>query len=180
MAGKLGGQVSVNAICPGSLLFVTDLSSGVKFLVDSGASVSMLPGPTSSSSSAPRLKTANGARIATGAERRLNLRFMSSTASPFTFTWNFLYGTVDGPILGNDFLKANSLSVDPAAACMRLPSGVFFSGEMAFSLGSMAAVLPSDIASLLQEFPAVAASGSMLLPAVHEVQHHLETTGPPV
>lgn len=182
LAGKLAVQGRVNAVCPGSLLFVKDVTTGVQYLVDCGASVSMLPGPTSSSSSAPPLKTANGGRIATGAEQRVRLQLLTSSSVSQFFTWDFLYGNVEGPILGNDFLKANHLSVDPASACMRhLPSGVSFPGKNSFVLGgAAAAVLPADISQLLQQFPSVVQSGSQLPPPIHDVQHHLETTGPPV
>ena len=181
MAGKLSSQGGVNAVCPGELLFVTDNNTGVKFLVDSGATVSMLPGPSSTSSSAPPLKTASGSRIATGAERHLNLSFRTSTSSSVVFPWDFLFGHVDGPILGNDFLKANNFCVDTAAEqLLHKPTGNIIPGVISFSLGSAAAVLPDNISNLLRRFPSVVHSEGPLPPAAHGVEHHLQTSGQPV
>lgn len=140
----------------------------------------MLPGPSSLSSTAPPLKAANGVPITTGAEHAMCLTFATTTTSKRVFCWDFLYGNVDGPIIGNDFLTANSLCVDPANTCVRhLPTGTCFPGVTSFSLGA-AAILSADVGQLLSEFPEAAASGSYLPPAVHGVEHHLETTGPPV
>jgi transposase InsO family protein len=141
----------------------------------------MLPGPTFFSASAPPLKTANGGQIKTGAERRISLSFVDSTSSSHSFSWDFLFGSVDNPILGNDFLKANHLVVDPASACVRhLSSNTVYPGEMSFSAGSASAVLPTDLAVLLQRFPSVVSSSGALPPPIHDVLHHLETTGQPV
>ena len=45
---------------PDSLLFLRDILSDREFLVDSGASVSVFPGPKSNSSDGVRLLTADG------------------------------------------------------------------------------------------------------------------------
>ena len=125
MAGKLGRQGDINAVCPGPLLFLKDLNSGVKFLVDSGATVSILPGPASPVSAALSLTTANVTRIATGVERHVNLSFQTSGSS------------------SNSFF---CLCVDSASACVRhLPSTTVYPCEESFSLGSAAAVLPAGI-----------------------------------
>ena len=55
LAGKLSRRGGVNAIRPGKLLFLQDHLTGVKFLVDTGASVSMLPGLCSQPASGPPL-----------------------------------------------------------------------------------------------------------------------------
>ena len=181
--GKLDRRGGVNAIRPGRLLFLQDHITGVKYLVDTGASVSMLPGPCSSpgsSSSVPPLETVNGTPIATGGERRLSLTFKSTSPAIFTTEWDFVVGEVSGPLLGNDFIKANNLCVDPANACVRnLRSGSCYPAIFSFS-SSAAAVLPSNLTELLHQFPAVVADGKPFPPAAHGVEHFLETSGPPV
>lgn len=139
----------------------------------------MLPGPTSASLP---LIAANGNSIATAAECSLTLSFCDAASSIHSFKWDFLFGSVDGPILGNNFLKTHRLCVDPAGSCMRqLAAGRVFPGEMAFSaLGSAAAILPAPVSKLLLQFPLVLQSSGPLPPAVHGVKHHLQTSGPPV
>jgi hypothetical protein len=181
LAGKLVRRGGVNAIRPGSLLFLQDNSSGVKYLVDTGATVSMLPGPSSAGRSAHPLETVNGAPIATGGERRLNLSFSTTSAAVFNYTWDFLDGEVSGPLIGNDFIKANNWCVDPANNCVRiLQSNTVFPASAALSLGKAAAVLPSDCEQLISKFPEVTADDQPFPPAAHGVQHFLETTGQPV
>ena len=182
LAGKLGGRGEVNAIRPGSLFFIKDSVSGVKFLVDTGASVSMLPGPSlpQSSSSLP-LMTANGGRIATGAEKVMNMAFVGSDFAKHRYSWTFLFGNVDGPILGNDFIKHFKLLVDPADACLRCRgSQLHFKGVESFSLQAAAAALPPGVSELLHSFPELVSAGQQLPPPIHGVEHFLETSGPPV
>ena len=69
MAGKLVSCGGVNAIHPGTLVFLQDHSIGVHFLAESGAAVSMIPGPTSTTSNTSiSLTAANGAAVAFGEE----------------------------------------------------------------------------------------------------------------
>ena len=69
MAGKLVFRCGVNAICPGLLVFLQDHSTGVRFLAESSAAVSMIPGPTSTTSNTSiSLTAANGAAVAFGEE----------------------------------------------------------------------------------------------------------------
>ena len=151
--------------------------------MDTGASVSMLPGPCSSPTSGPplpQLESVTGTTIATGGERRLTISILAADSSVFSGEWNFIIGDVSGPILGNDFIKANNFCVDPAMSCVRnLQSGAFYPAIASFS-SSTAAVLPSCITNLLNQFPEVVADSKPFPPAAHGVEHHLETTGPPV
>ena len=127
LAGKLNRRGGVNAIRPGKLLFLQDHLTGVKFLVDTGASVSMLPGLCSQPAFGPplsQLESITGTAIATGGEHRLNVSILAADSSVFTAEWNFVISDVSGPILDNDFIKANNFCVDPAMACVRnLQSG---------------------------------------------------------
>ena len=64
-----------------SLLFVWDKNSGRRFLVDTGAEVSILPATgldTRIGQSGPALKAANGSTIRTYGVRTVLLRFASS------------------------------------------------------------------------------------------------------
>ena len=71
VAGKLVAPGGVHTVCLGKLVFLKDQQSGALFLADTGPTVSIIPGPTSSGGQA--LTTANSSIIATGAERTLQL-----------------------------------------------------------------------------------------------------------
>jgi hypothetical protein len=79
------------------------------FLVDTGASFSILPHRSPAVASGPRLHGPAGQPTACWGERVLRLRFQGRD-----FTWPFLLAAVDFPILGVYFFKQHSLLVDPA------------------------------------------------------------------
>ena len=179
LAGKLDSPVGVGAIRPGPLVFIEDQNSGERFLADTGAAYSILPGPASSSG--PAAKTVNGSRIATGGERRQTVAFRDSKGTVHSFSFNFLVAVVDGPILGNDFFRHYDFDVLPAAASIRRGDGVLFPGTLSLSLSHpVVAAIPGDIQPILCSFSEVCSlDKAMPAPAVG-VQHFLHTTGPPV
>ncbi len=63
VAEKLSSQGPINAISPGTLLHVQDLTTGVRFLVDTGAAFSVLPFSSTSTPTGPALKGPNGVDI---------------------------------------------------------------------------------------------------------------------
>ena len=101
----------LDEICCPSLLFVRDILSGREFLVDSGASVSVFPGPSSSSGDGFRLLTADGSPIFCSGSRLIPLRFSCGSRSR-VYTWEFQLAPVSVPLLGADFLKHFNLMVD--------------------------------------------------------------------
>ena len=95
-------------------MFLMNKLSGNRFLVNTGASVSVFP-HSSRRPTAPsvgvQLKTADGTTMNTFGTRRLALQFGSRR-----FEWNFLLANVSMPILGADFLHEHRLLVDVAGA----------------------------------------------------------------
>jgi len=183
LAGKLGRQ-SVNAVRPGRLVYIKDHISGVFFLVDSGAAVSMVPGPVSSSHRCSiRLENINGDKIPTGGERRFGFNFAHQSGLQ-SFSWDFVIGSVSCPILGGDFLSAHKLLVDLDGGCLRSKTGgKIFTGQLSASPTISAAALrkvPESVAQLLQRHPGVVNSSKLLPPVKHSAQHHLITKGQPV
>ena len=96
--------------CP-SLLFVRDILSGQDFLVDSGASVSVFPGSSSSSSDGFCLLNADGSPIFCSGSRLIPLRFSCGSRAKI-YTWKFQLAPVSVPLLGADFLKQFNFMVD--------------------------------------------------------------------
>ncbi len=109
MAGKLGRQGCVSAITPGRLLHLVDELSGIRFLVDSGASFSIIPHHSSLPGSGPRLRGPSGSSISCWGDTQLCIK-----VSGHQFSWCFLKAAVAFPIIGIDFLKNFKLQVDPA------------------------------------------------------------------
>ena len=114
LVGKQAGRSPIEALATGPnkslFFFVLDKTSGRQFLVDTGAEVSVLPATgqdTRMEQSGPLLMAANGSSIKTYGVRTIPLRSTSKT-----YEWNFIIADVSRPLLGADFLRANSLLVD--------------------------------------------------------------------
>ncbi|KAK8397148.1 hypothetical protein O3P69_004683 [Scylla paramamosain] len=99
--------------CQRALLWVKDTCSGARFLVDSGAEVSVVPATEKDRQSQPRttydLLAANHTPIATYCTWTLCLGLLPSSRFP----WAFVVVDVDHLILGMDFLAAYNLLMDP-------------------------------------------------------------------
>ena len=152
----------------GLLVFLQDHTTGVRFLADSGAAVSMIPGPTSTNSNTSiSLTAANGAAIAFGEEMQLTIRFKDDRGSLHQFPFSFLQGDVDGPNL--------------AASLRHRHDGRIFPGSQSLSLSSpVFSAIPSDIQPIISSFTDVCSSSTAMPPPVVGAQHFLQTEGPPV
>ncbi len=102
-------QECVNAVTPGSLVFVKDDISNRRFLCDTGASYSIFP----HHSDTPPWTGPGGQRIPCWGEQERTLQLGQSS-----FQWIFILEDVQFPILGMDFFKHYQLLVDPAAGCL--------------------------------------------------------------
>ena len=89
-------------------MFLKNILSSQKFLVDTGASVSVYP---PSPGVGVQLRTASGAAMDTFGTRQIPLQFGARRLE-----WNFLLADVSMPILGSDFLRHHHLLVDIAGA----------------------------------------------------------------
>ena len=85
--------------------------SNREFLVDSGASVSVFPGPKSTSVDGVCLLTADGSPIVCSGSRIIPLSFSSGSGAK-VYSWNFQLAPVSVPLLGADFLQYFNLLVD--------------------------------------------------------------------
>ena len=191
--GKLvdGGNTlnSIPAESPSSsLLFLQNKLSSHKFLVDTGASVSVFPHRPRQPLSpgvGVQLRTADGTAMNTFGSRQIALQFGSRR-----FDWNFLLADVSMPILGSDFLRHHHLLVDVASA--RLLDAATLEAIPAVSSNCKpgkqselyAALLSTteEFRDLLAEYPDVISSKdfSAAVPK-HDVRHTVPTVpGPPV
>ena len=179
MATSAAGQT------PSRLFYVSDRSSGIRFLVDTGAEVSVIP-PTCTDRRNQQghfsLQAVNNTNIATYGARSLSL----DLGLRRTFRWVFVIADVKQPLLGADFIRhfgllvdvrQNTLSDSTTTLCVfgLSPSPPLSSTEIM----CVQKTGDSVYSQLLSEFPAVTQAVSSDRPVKHSVTHHIETTGPP-
>ena len=93
-----------------SLFFVRDQQSGQKFLVDTGAEVSVMPASTTDQKHGQTdtpLYAANGTPIRTYGTRQIRLHLCNQI-----YEWHFHIAAVERPLLGADFLRCHGLLVN--------------------------------------------------------------------
>ena len=94
---------SVPGLQRSRLFYITDRSNGFRFLVDTGAEVSVIP-PSAADRKHPRtglnLQAVNDSPIATYGDRLLTVNIGLRRK----FQWVFIVADVKQPILGADFL----------------------------------------------------------------------------
>ena len=173
----------VTASVYSNVFYLTDSRSGTRYLVDTGASQSLLPkhmAPLSCVSPNPCLTAANGSSISTYGTKPVELHI-----SGRLHIWDFTIADVTVPIIGADFLGHFHLLVD--VHHRRLIHDCTFSctplDPAPVALAFQAIDTSSPYGALTSEYPAVfrpelrpAPSG----PPPHGVFHHIKTTGPPV
>lgn len=165
------------------LFFLWDKNSGKRFMVDTGAEISVLPASsyqTSSGQQGPELTAANGTKIKTYGVTRIPLSFKCHK-----FYWSFTLADVDQPLLGADFLRAHSLLVD-----VKNKRLVNSEDLTSISMKSMSSKVSPHLNSalsgkdcygkLLAEFPEVTIPSFRDRIPKHGVEHFLKTEGPPV
>ena len=101
---------------PSHLFFIIDRDSGIHFLIDTGAQVSIIPpsAKEQSSTSTLTLQAVNNTSIHTYGSHSLTLNLGLRR----TFQWVFVVADVTNAILGADFLQHYSLTVDMGHRCL--------------------------------------------------------------
>ncbi|GBN65323.1 Transposon Ty3-I Gag-Pol polyprotein [Araneus ventricosus] len=99
-------------------LVIHDRPSGLNFLVDTGADISVVP-PSSAERCKPKsllnLLAANGTKINTYGTRNLSLNIGLRRIFP----WSFIIADVSRPILGADFLTHYGIIIDLKSKCLK-------------------------------------------------------------
>jgi Reverse transcriptase (RNA-dependent DNA polymerase) len=161
------------------LTYLYDDFSCNNFLVDTGASRSVIPFSSKSAPVGPPLFTADGVKIATWGERELQLSFAGHR-----FTFVFVLAAVDKFILGADFLSNFKLLVDPFNKSVLFASSLQPVAPPAAGKYSplVAALhqLSGEARALLAEFPGVLPEPGKHGTPLHGITHPIETTGRPV
>lgn len=158
-----------------------DKTSGIRFLIDTGSDVSIVPASRQDKLSAPIpfvLHAANGSEI-----KSFSTKFITTDLGlRRRFTWNFLVSDVSHAIIGADFLAHFGLLID-----MRNRSLI----DVKTNLRSAGELMIADIHTittvscehpfheLLKEYREITLPATMQAETQHDVTHHIVTKGPP-
>ncbi len=162
-------------------MHIFDHQSRSRFLVDTGAQVSIVPASSHDrryGEPGSPLIAANGTRIKTFGNRNTSLILDGQR-----FSWPFIIADVTQPIMGADFLHANDLLVDLKRK--KLVNAQTFSsirmGSSTQRAPHIAAVQNHDsYKSLLANRPGLITPTFAIDMPKHGVQHYIPTSGPPV
>lgn len=163
-------------------LCVFDRNTRERFLVDTGADISVLAATNKKKTqvnSAYKLYAANDTPINTYGERTLRLDLGLRRC----FQWTFIVADVKTSILGADFLRNFKLLVDLHKKKLvdRITELAVDTIEVRTSEESIYVISSDQVYhSILTKFPDILRPMSLKAPAKHDVIHHIETTGPPV
>lgn len=164
-------------------LFVPDIKSGQKFLIDTGAEVSVIPSTRMHRLSNNRenpLFAANGRNIETYGVTRLTL----DLGLRRDFTWNFTIADTKYPIIGMDFLRNFNLLIDIKNSKL-IDTITALSRPGVYSLEASTFIKTysdsNEFADLLREFSEITQlNTSAPQSAPTGVTHCIETQGAPV
>ncbi|GBM98474.1 Retrovirus-related Pol polyprotein from transposon 17.6 [Araneus ventricosus] len=161
---------------------LADRISKLRFLVDTGADVSVLPkyyASKADSSNELLLLAANGTKISTFGRKRLTLDLNLRR----TFTWPFIIANVNQPIIGVDFLKHFNLLVDVKSGCLidgitKLTTQGKYTNTDSLTSGISILLGDSEFYGILSQFPELTnPSQSTRNNKPTKVHHFIETTG---
>lgn len=166
----------------GCLLYAYDRNAGRRYLVDSGAEVSVLPASsfnTRALEPGPALEAANGSSITTYGKHLTPLCINGRR-----YDWNFVVADVSKAILGADFLRHHQLLIDVGGKRL-LDTESYCSipctESSSFTTG-LTHIRNSNCiyAKILDEFPSLTLPVFSQAHPAHGVEHVVPTAGPPV
>ncbi|CAE1310754.1 unnamed protein product [Acanthosepion pharaonis] len=164
------------------LFYVTDTRNNLRFLVDTGAAISVLP-VHDKARQQPfqlRLQAANGSSINTYGTKSLTLNIGMRR----DFTWNFTVADVQMPILGADFLahydlavrmNNHSLTDNLTRLCVL---GTY--SKLTTTGITVATCHNKEYLDLLNQYQDLLRPAGSIDSTKHQTQHFIKTTGQPV
>ncbi|CAH8465108.1 unnamed protein product [Dicrocoelium dendriticum] len=168
---------------PNRLFNIVDRNTGIMFLVDTGAEVSVIP-PVPGDATKPQttnLRAANGTAIRVFGQRSLTI----DLGLRRSFRWIFTIAAVPFAILGIDFLQHFDLLVDTRHRKLVDKKTQRFTCGVRTSCVSVTPIYiqpeaDKEFLDLFRQFPQLVHSADATLPVASSVTHHIRTRGPPV
>ena len=165
------------------LLYVTDRNSKLKFLIDTGSEVSVIPRSTEKHFLHPiglSLQAANNTKISIYGQKSLTLDFGLRCEFPFIF----LIADVQKPIIGADFLSKLGLFVNFKDCSLHENLNschITCATDVPDSI-SLHVLIPTNhqFSDILPKFPSIFRAQAETLEPKHHITHHIITTGWPV
>lgn len=184
--GKRPSRPSINNSTVGSsaLLLIPDVQTGRRFLIDTGAEVSVFPASGSDHrfrSLGSPLYAANGSEIRTFGTRSISLDLGIKKCS-----WPFVLADVSRPLIGADFLRHHGLLVDlshrrlldaQSLTSIHLITGSGLAPQLAHAAINSAI---DPYSQVLSDFPVLTEPNFLRSQPLHGVEHFIPTQGPPV
>ncbi|UYV70228.1 hypothetical protein LAZ67_7002244 [Cordylochernes scorpioides] len=168
--------------CRNLRLFVTDKNTGLRFLVDSGADISIIP--PKDKNRMPRsdykLYAANGTEIVTYGTKVRNL----DIGLRRQFQWPFVIANTNRAIIGADFLSNFGLIIDMKNK--RLIDGITNLSirgviQSISDMGNISTLNSSSkVSAILTKYPNLCRPPSDFVEAKHSVKHYIPTRGQPI
>lgn len=161
---------------------ITDRHSGLHFLIDTGADVSVFPASTHErkcNSPSSSLSAANGTSIRTWGKRTFTLHFGHKKL----LTHEFVLADVTRPILGADFFIQHDLLIDLKGRRLMSLGSVLASLQPTAAVHSVSGLSFTEKTSyscMLSEFPELLTPRFSSPVNKHGVELHIVTDGPPV
>ncbi|UYV76853.1 hypothetical protein LAZ67_14002205 [Cordylochernes scorpioides] len=168
--------------CRNLRLFVTDKNTGLRFLVDSGADISIIPPKDKNRmpSSDYKLYAANGTEIVTYGTKVRNL----DIGLRHQFQWPFVIANTNRAIIGADFLNNFGLIID--IKNKRLIDGITNLSirgviQSISDMGNISTLNSSSkVSAILTKYPNLCRPPSDFVEAKHSVKHYIPTIGQPI
>lgn len=200
--GKLIAPVVAAAAATGKSrrLFIICRKTGLRFLVDTGADVSVVPATDDErrQESSLHLSAINHSSIKTYGTRLLDIDLNLGRS----FKYHFIRADVGNPVLGADFLDDFGLVVDLKQrrlidstthtsstslssitlldASSHCATGSFAKGDIVAGLRIAIDGVDTAVASVLRKYPEILNPNFKTKDVRHSVLHHIQTVGPPV
>ncbi|UYV65624.1 hypothetical protein LAZ67_3004897 [Cordylochernes scorpioides] len=168
--------------CRNLRLFMTDKNTGLRFLVDSGADISIIPPKDKNRMpiSDYKLYAANGTEIVTYGTKVRNL----DIGLRRQFQWPFVIANTNRAIIGADFLNNFGLIID--IKNKRLIDGITNLSirgviQSISDMGNISTLYSSSkVSAILTKYPNLCRPPSYFVEAKHSVKHYIPTRGQPI
>ena len=176
-------EVANIALSHSKLLYVADKGHKCRYLIDTGAAVSVLPkscaNGISGADSLPLVAANNSTINAYG-----NCKRVVDVGLKREYPWTFIVADVQQPIIGADFLIHYNLLVDLRSRCLRdMRTGLAIAASLSsikpLSLNRVDTV-QNEYTKLLGQFPELTRPTTKGEPVKHGITHKIVTKGHPV